>query len=353
MIVGAGTQGGGIRIVRKREVAGWTDETPSGLDLSGTSDHFGFSGHPVVDPSNAAILYAGCDKEGLFRSTDYGRTWAKRNTTTALDGGKLWFLTIDSRGYLYAGQGNNVTDAWNERVIRSTDGGVTFSAISADLNFEPYGCDVDPADDDHLIFTSHADSDGNIYESEDGGVTIARTINTAAGHSGYAYFGQTAATILHTSDGDTNGGSGTRRFTWNGSAWSAGTQVSNRRHYHGSHRMWVDRTNGVIYNPHPAGVDRSTDDGETWTQVSSLDGAASCIVAGGYAYAGKSYALGSGTFGPAIQRAALPATSEWSLQADPSGMGIGPRAMCTTTNEAGQTVIIACCWVEGLWRLVI
>ena len=74
--------------------ATWTNVTPAGIDLNGSSfnnDNFGVQ-DVLVDPARASDLYAFTCHQGVWKSADYGKTWAKINTGTngaALDGGKL------------------------------------------------------------------------------------------------------------------------------------------------------------------------------------------------------------------------------------------------------------------------
>ena len=59
----------------------------------------------AVDPLNPNIVYAGTgDNEGLFKSTDYGDTWASVGTGLS---GAITFLTIDPTkiGRLFASTG--------------------------------------------------------------------------------------------------------------------------------------------------------------------------------------------------------------------------------------------------------
>src|SRR5262252_9781777 len=60
----------------------------------------------AVDPLSPNIVYAGTQNEGLFKSTDYGDTWA--SVGTGLSGsGAITFLTIDptKSGRLFASAG--------------------------------------------------------------------------------------------------------------------------------------------------------------------------------------------------------------------------------------------------------
>src|SRR6516162_10354015 len=77
------------------KVGEWVDVTPPAIDLNGAAfsgDNFGVQ-DVVVDPARPSDLYAFTCFQGVWKSMDFGQTWAKVNTGTngaALDGGKLW-----------------------------------------------------------------------------------------------------------------------------------------------------------------------------------------------------------------------------------------------------------------------
>ena len=101
----------------------------------------------AIDPNNNKILYLGTHNgNGLWRSTDYGTTWSKVNSFTAVGDyadpyfkdqiGVVWVTfdsTTGSKGNasktIYVG----VADTKNS-IYKSTDGGVTWSAVEGQPN---------------------------------------------------------------------------------------------------------------------------------------------------------------------------------------------------------------------------
>lgn len=91
-----------------------------------------------VDPLNSQIIYAGTRWNGLFKSTNYGSTWTRLNglnvTTTPNENG-ISFVVLDSASStagqtqtLYVGVSRFTSNGAN--LFKSTDGGVTFTAVT-------------------------------------------------------------------------------------------------------------------------------------------------------------------------------------------------------------------------------
>jgi photosystem II stability/assembly factor-like uncharacterized protein len=107
----------------------------------------------VVDPQNASTLYARVfgpgSQNGVFRSTDGGKTW----TRTTVD---LFLLTIDPQGAIYAA---------GSVLFKSADGGTTWSALSfsgaiSALVFDPQNPN-----------SMYAADFSGVYKSTDGGAS--------------------------------------------------------------------------------------------------------------------------------------------------------------------------------------
>jgi len=153
----------------------------------------------AVDPLSPNIVYVGTQNEGLFKSTDYGDTWARVGTGLS---GAIRFLTIDptKSGRLFASSGQgfflsedggqtwtNVlsmpaltvtidpvsplkTYATGQGVFRSFDGGHTWQPINSGLTNLSMGQSapviIDPTNHQTLYVGSNG---GGVFKSLDGG----------------------------------------------------------------------------------------------------------------------------------------------------------------------------------------
>jgi hypothetical protein len=348
----------GERIIPSPEATGWTNVTPGDASLA---LEFGASGHPVVHPSDPSKVYIGYDQQGIWESTDYGKTFTKVSAVSSIvEEGAIWFLRFAPDGSgLFAGHGHDTTGGRHQKILKSTDLGRTWFEGSADLGFQPYDICFDPDNASRAVLTSHTPDDGNVYLSTnmhltDGSITCASIGDIATeSHSGYAIFGTSSNTVLWFREDDDGGADATKRNTFNGSVWSGWSSVSTLGHWHGSFDPYVDRVAGRIYVATAAGISISDDDGATFSSLLAGDDVASVHKRGAVIVAGLSYALGpGGEFGPNI-RLSTNSGSSFSTEADPAGMDNGPRAWASTVNPAGQYAFICNCWCSGTHRLVV
>ena len=320
----------------------WIDVTPGDMDPAAGGDCFGCNATILVHPQRQRELYTFCDLQGMWKSTNFGLTWLKQSAPgSVIEGSKSWGSAIapDGSYMLVAGV--------FRKVCRSNDGGYTWFIAADGLSWDAYGFDIDPADKNHVIATAHDQNDGHLYESSDGGYTWTdRGAMGAMAHGSYAYFGQTASTIIAVAeDGD---GTDTLRGTWNGSAWSWNSE-SGQQHYHGSHQLFVDRANNIIFNPGLSGIEKSTDDGQNWSSVTAQ--AAGAIARGRTTLYAMRGLASQGTFAPQLQHATAPDGSSWTDDTDPAGMDNGPKWMVGVTDGITHA-IVAICWNYGIWRYV-
>jgi hypothetical protein len=349
----------------------WTNVTPAAIDLNPSSfnnDNFGVQ-DVVVDPARLSDLYAFTCYQGVWKSTDFGQTWAKINTGTngiALDHGKLWTAAIDSNAQrnpstsptLWTATGDNAAGVW-----KSIDGGVSWTsyvtnnttAASASNNSyfgnDVYSLDIDPNDPLHLIAGFHGYP--GISESIDGGEHWSTiVVPSGIGSSLYPFFVNT-------------GTASTTRNTWLTQAqwesniagiWrtdNAGTTWTHvgaaYEHKHGSTQFYQPG-NGIVYVPsvNPNGVFRSLDAGKTWDSVSTeLSNAvfgtphriysSDSFASGGNYSANLYFSTASGIHWTAMD--VVPAMHNGTKHA-------------AVTHDSATVIIVSGNWLGGIWRFV-
>lgn len=329
----------------------WSEITPADWDpdVAG-GDNFGFSGYPVVNPADNSYVYLFADYNGMWRSTNFGQPGSFTKVTganTLLGSGKTWAARIAPDGsalYVAMGAGTN-----RFRIAKSTDGPNfnTWAMVpAADLPFEMYGLDIDPADPLSQVATSH-DND-HVYVTTNGWVSYT-DLGSVASISQYAYFGLTANTIIVVADGDSAGGNGIFRATKSGGTWSSFTGITTGRHWHGSHQLWVDRVANIIVCPTGVGTKVSYDDGASWSTSTSYTGSGA-IATDRIMYIGDSYASSGASLND-LKTAPYPALTPWTLKADTAGMDNGTRAMAKAWTGSNW-ILFSTNWKEGVWRLV-
>ena len=127
----------------------------------------------IVRPDNPAIVYAGADSNGIFKSTDCGATWALVNTGTnaaAMSSGRPWSLVIDPvvPDLMYAVEGYGASGLW-----KSTNAGVDWVQIlTSNITGAFYsggqitGISLDPTDHTHIVLESHGGVDSAAGHAE-------------------------------------------------------------------------------------------------------------------------------------------------------------------------------------------
>ncbi len=152
---------------------GWMNISPPGSNYAAT-----YSGinAVAVRSDNPAIVYAGADSNGMFRSTDCGATWSRINTgqnAAAMSTGRPWSLVIDpvTPDVMYTVQGYGTSGLW-----KSTNAGVDWTNVLTPAISSAFyaggqirGSTMDPADHTHLVIESHGGSGCTYDAGADGG----------------------------------------------------------------------------------------------------------------------------------------------------------------------------------------
>jgi hypothetical protein len=342
----------------------WTNVTPAGVDL--TNDLCSNYGATSVqtDPMNPSHLYTMFHCQGVWKSTDYGLTWAGpintgTNGTTMADcsGG----LTISSTStanppVIYAACiRGGATGLW-----KSVDGGVnwTYLQVTITTRQDYYPPVVDPYDQNHLLmggheFTIAAD---NILESFNGGVSWARvpvaTGMLQSGRSPSIFFINTGNATTTRGTwlwiGDAAGGAyGTWRTANSGALW---TRVDDNEHLSDT-QIYQPDNSGVLYMA-GFGVLRSGDYGQTWSRVGLNFNEALVFGTPKNVYSMYGFPVGpSGTTPVAFQLGVQPGTGVWVAPGTPAALTQGP-AQVAVVNNGTNNILVGAMRNKGIWRYI-
>jgi photosystem II stability/assembly factor-like uncharacterized protein len=117
----------------------------------------------AADPSNASILYAGAQLDGLWKSVDGGVSWTSARTGYTGDIAVAIAVEPSSPATVWAGS--------NSGVFRSTDGGASWSDRSGNLpNRRVFALAIDPSDP-AVAYVSVDAAGGGVYRTTDGGAS--------------------------------------------------------------------------------------------------------------------------------------------------------------------------------------
>nr|WP_308211869.1 xyloglucanase [Actinoallomurus soli] len=231
----------------------WT-ATQLPFKLGGNMPGRGMGERLAIDPNKDAVLYLGAPSgNGLWRSTDYGATWAK--VTSFPNPGTYQQDPSDSSGYLSDDQG----------VVWVTFDKRTGSAGNATKT----------------IYVGVADPQNTVYRSTDGGSTWQRLAGQPTGYLAHKGVLDTTNGYLYLATSDKGGPyDGSKGQVWRydtaTGAWTdiSPIPVSSGDNYYGYSGLSVDRqhpgtlmvTGYSSWWPDTM-IWRSTNNGATWTRI--------------------------------------------------------------------------------------
>jgi hypothetical protein len=343
----------------------WENVSPAGHpelfdinDPNCSSCNYGSLG-VEADPAHPGTFYSPFCYHGVYKSTDWGLTWAK----VSKDGGPM----DNGGGRLAIAPDGSYMIAWllyphngyQNAAWISTDGAVNFTQYDLPIP-DPMYFEISWKDKTRIAGANHQHEINDFFESTDSGHTWVDqgpifqepTMGSPALHW------IDDDTLLAVDDGDAGDGGGTYRGVRSSSTWPwkwTWTKVSNQQHFHAYHDIFNDQERNVLYNGGAFGIERSTDKGLTWQKVSN--NYSSCIVGTATKlYSTANYATG-GDFGPWLMVADRSTGTDWVLwksqpyDGRPAGM-INGWASASVGFDGQHYVILGGNWLAGLWRYV-
>ncbi|HEY8934792.1 MAG TPA: RICIN domain-containing protein [Cyclobacteriaceae bacterium] len=183
MLCGTNYNGNGKSAIIKSTDKGNTFtviDLTSKFKVHGNGDGRGNGERLAVDPKNSNILYCGTRANGLWKSTDAGLTWSQAwsGVTTTTNGNGICFVLFDPSSSVVNGATQTIyigvsrTGAGN--VYRSTDGGATFTDITATTAFMPHRVALQGT----TMYVTYSDTAGPQASTGDGKLY---KLNTATG----------------------------------------------------------------------------------------------------------------------------------------------------------------------------
>lgn len=165
MLCGTSYMNGGrtaiIKSTDKGNTFTYTDVT-SKFKAHGNGNGRGNGERLAVDPNNSNILFCGTRANGLWKSTDAGVTWnlAWNGVTTTPNENGICFVLFDPLSNVVSGATQTIyigiSRTGSANIYKSTDGGSTFTAISANTAFYPHR----PALQGTTMYVTHSDDQG-------------------------------------------------------------------------------------------------------------------------------------------------------------------------------------------------
>lgn len=256
--------------------------TPTGGTASPTAtpvvgwQHFGLTGVPIqaitIDPTDPSIVFSASRGQGVFRSTDSGRTWRPQNQ--GLQNLFVNSIAIDpqdhTRVFAGTGQGALLGDS-GAGIYRSTDGGQTWTRVH-EMHVEQIV--INPQNPSEI----YAVGGPPVLKSNDGGAvwapafvqgdaTANLTITSLA-------ISPTDPKVLLIS-GVTEGGSGSiLRSSSSGAPWEV---VLNSGIKFVNDVTFAPGNGQIAYAGNGDGVWKSTDSGATWHRITESLGSLTAL----------------------------------------------------------------------------
>ena len=272
----------------------WQDISPPvSLDFNKPANNYGILAL-AIDPKDPAVLYAGTCYQGLWKTGDGGKRWAKVNTGRhheALDAARLWTLAIDPTdpNVLYTACGYGEGGIW-----KSTNGGVDWDSMLTPDIVASFGADImfinlNPTKPQQLLAGYHRPPSGQnavILMSGDGGTSwraLGRDVPWSGGEGQQAFF------LSDTTYLATTPTAGYWRSSDAGKTWKQVSKASTNQY-----NQVVVTPNGTILAGSQGGIVLSRDGGATWGEVHPAPGPYEAITAlGDFLYTAPAAAGGN------------------------------------------------------------
>jgi photosystem II stability/assembly factor-like uncharacterized protein len=222
----------------------------------------GLQNRPVTrmwaDPSSVSTLYA-LTFNGIYKTTDGGTNWVLLNTglnTPGSSNATALAITPTNPSVLYGGSNGS-----SSVLVKSTDGGATWSPSGTGLTLSISGLAVDPSNPSVI----YAGTSFQVYKSTNGGANWAPASTGINFGSVFNFvFDPTNSSVVYAAAG---GGGGVFKTTNGGGSW---TRSNTGMSANGIRALVIDPTSPTtLYVAAGDGVYKSTDGAANWSAVNS------------------------------------------------------------------------------------
>ena len=327
----------------------------------------------AMDPSNPGTWYTNVDTRGTWKTTDFGATWNRlgtpgeydfSGTTDYIDNAQRVLVDSNDPMHMYATQGvaGSTLGFWV-----TVDGGANwnvpagFAAIAGSTTNDVTTMVVDPTDFNHVLIGSHSPWAGGsvvagVLETTDGGLTFtahAAPESWPSGSHGIAFLYDPASqqgnssTWLVTTDGDGFWRTTDAGETWTQVASGAGFRAVHHGsdfHYDSTGRLWAGSQPFPVY---------SDDNGVTWSQ--STTGLTSAtyysVIDDGENLYTQVANTGNNATGSELPYMTSPTASPGTWVAHNGGAQTFVDGPFNMLFDAVSDLIIAAQWSSGIWVL--
>jgi len=152
-----------LKSTNKGNTFTYTDVTSKFIE-NGNGTGRGNGERLAVDPHNSNVLFCGTRANGLWKSTDAGDTWNQiwTGVTTTTNGNGICFVLFDPSSSVANGVTQTmylgVSRTGSANIYKSTDGGATFTDISATTTYMPHRAALHGT----TMYVTYADSEGPV-----------------------------------------------------------------------------------------------------------------------------------------------------------------------------------------------
>jgi photosystem II stability/assembly factor-like uncharacterized protein len=227
----------------------------------------------AYDPVDPTIIYVGAPQGGVMKSTDGGKTWTAIGDNWGFN--TVSAIAIDPKNSktIYVGTGDfqGLVPAYTMGIMKTTDGGATWTNIgrSSFGSAAVSAIAIDPTNSANIIVTTGRgpDGTGRVWRSTNAGQAWSASINVLASWTSVSFAAPDSAgkRALYAA----GSGGNLYRSADNGGTWTKLTSPSPANDFYLPHVVGsaVDSKTAYLLSTSNQKIYKTTDSGATWTDT--------------------------------------------------------------------------------------